>query len=394
LLVPETPTNASRHSHRLPVLIRLADVVAEDVPWLWPGRIPLGNLTLLEGNPGLGKSTVALDLAARVTRSASMPDDTPGIDGSVLLCTAEDSLAHTVRPRIEAAGGDIRRVYDVQAPVGADGDSRPLVFPDDDELLCLALGQHPDVRLVIVDPLAAFLSAGVDAHKDQDVRRVLARLKKIATDAGVAILLIRHLNKAHGGQAIARGGGSIGIGGAARSILLVDADPEAPDAGRVLASVKNNLAAKPDSLRFHIATCDRGSRVQYDGQSRFTADELHAANGAGPEDRSAREEASEWLLHELAEGPKPARDLKRAARDDGVSERTLDRAKTTLGVTHQRHGFGAGGTVVWQLPASHTRHDPSILASPAKHQERGEYGENGGNGSNPESSQAQTTVFL
>ena len=325
----------------------------EEVRWLWEGRIPLGNITVLDGDPGLGKSVITTDLAARVTVGRAFPDGVPcGVEtngAGVVMLNAEDSFANTVGPRFDAAGGDSERaVWLSEVPNEVEPEySRPISLPEDVALLEGAI-ERVAARLVIVDPLMAFLSSYTNAHKDQDIRHVLARLKSLAEKTGAAILLVRHLNKMPGGNPLYRGGGSIGIIGAARSGLIVAQDPDDPDGRRrVLASSKNNLSEPTPSLIFGVASSDANgaARVEWHGESSLNATELMRAP-LEEEEKSALEEALEFLKDELSEGPMAAKQVKLNAKREGVSERTLNRAKARLKVRSTKEAYGW----TWTMP--------------------------------------------
>jgi AAA domain len=226
------------------VVRRVADVPRERVRWLWPGYLPVGKVVVLDGDPGLGKSTVTADLAARITIGKPMLDGSGGGDpGAVVLASAEDGLADTIRPRLELAGADLARVAVIEALELADGRSVPLELPGDLEAL-EAVVRDVGARLVTIDPLMAFLAGTVQASRDQDVRRVLHPVKELAEHTGAAFLVVRHLRKAATETAVQRGGGSIGIIGAARVGLMVARDPADPDR-RILAVTKSNVGAIP-----------------------------------------------------------------------------------------------------------------------------------------------------
>jgi hypothetical protein len=338
---------------RLPTLgTLLSTVKAERVSWLWPGRIPLGKLTILDGDPGLGKSVLTLDLAACVTGGRSLPfeERAPGEDrepAGVVLLTAEDGLEDTIRPRLDAAGADVGRVLALDKIPDGTGIRLP-VLPDDIPCIKQAV-ERMAARLVIIDPLTAFLGGDTNSHRDQDVRRALHPLAVMAQETGAAVVVIRHLNKAAGGNPLYRGGGSIGIIGAARSGLLVAADPENPDR-RVLASTKCNLARLPASLSFDLSTAGNGAlRVAWIGNSAHTAESLLAAP-KNDEDRNAVQEAAEVLRSILQAGPVPVEDVKKEARKAGVAERTLYRAKDVLEVKSLKVGFTGKGVWQWSLP--------------------------------------------
>lgn len=330
-------------------LVNLSDVEPETVRWLWPDRVPLGKLTMLDGDPGLGKSTLLLDLAARLSVGASMPDGSvPEVEGPVgtVLLTAEDGLADTVRPRLDAAGGDPERVVAVNHVPTQDGEPRLPHIGDADQLY-RAL-ESVGARLVVVDPLMAYLPSDVNSHRDQDVRRALAPLADLADETGVSVVAVRHLNKSGGSNPKYRGGGSIGLIGAARSGLLVAEDPDAPER-RVLAPTKSNLAQDAPSLTYKLVEASNGSvAVSWEGESEHPAEALLETKSA--DERTAQDEAVDFLRERLRNGPVPVSELKSDAQKLGVSWRTFRRAKSQLGVEHFREGgLGAAGRWSWQL---------------------------------------------
>lgn len=326
--------------------IRLSTVQAAEVEWLWPGRIPRGMLTLIDGDPGLGKSTLTMDLAARVSRGMAMPDDAGGGEpAGVVILNAEDDLARVIRPRLDAAGADVDRILALETIPDGKID-RPPQLPADIPVIAAAIRQMA-AALVIIDPLMAYLASDVNSHRDQDVRLALHPLAKMAEESGAAVLINRHLNKGTGGSAVYRGGGSIGIIGAARSALLVARDPDNPDK-RVLASVKSNVAKLAPSLSFDLSPYQGGLRIGWMGESSHDAESLLAAPMDG-EDRSAVQEAIEVLRTILGEGPLPAKTVMQEAKKAGIKDRTLLRAKGKLGIKSlQSHGFGS--TWKWFLP--------------------------------------------
>lgn len=332
-------------------LVQLSRVEPQEVRWLWEGRIPLGKLTMLDGDPGLAKSTITLDLAARLSVAATMPDgtasDISGPAGTVLL-TAEDGLADTIRPRLDAAGAQCAHIVALKMVDSETGARLPTV--QDVDAIREAV-EIVDAALVVVDPLVAYLGSEVNTHRDSDVREGLHGLAELAEELGVAILAVRHLNKSGGSNPKYRGGGSIGLIAAARSGLLVAEDPEdSSGERRVLASTKSNLCPEPPALSYQLETLPGSSvaRVAWEGESSFRAWELLEVS-AGSE-ASALDEAKRFLREELIAGPMPATELKRAAANAGISWRTVERAKKALGVESVRHGFGADGTWRWELP--------------------------------------------
>ncbi len=335
-------------SDQRPLVIRVSDVASRSVEWLWRGRIPLGKVTVLDGDPGLGKSTLSLDLAARVTTGGPMPDSTSGHQGGVILLSAEDDLADTIRPRLEAAGADLTLVAAFTAVCDEDGE-RPPEIPRDLPYLERAIITM-GAALVVVDPLMAFLSREVNSHRDQDVRRALAPLAKLAERSRAAVVVVRHLNKGAGGTSpIYRGGGSIGIIGAARAGLLVARDPD-DDERRVLAVSKCNLAAPAPALRFQLTEASNGAvQVGWRGTSGHTAEGLLAAPADSGE-RSALDEAKAVLSEILSGGPVDTVEVKKRSRAAGIADRTLDRAKAALGVRAKKRDFADGWS--WVLPGA------------------------------------------
>jgi len=330
-------------------LVESADQIREEeVRWLWPGRIPLGKLTVLDGDPGLGKSLISLDLAARVSQRGVMPDGAVGVNGCVLICSAEDDSADTIVPRLRHAGADLARVKLMATLPDGDGSRRDLFVPEDAVSLEQAIIAH-QVIFVVVDPLMAFLGEEVRSNSDQSVRRVLRLLAGIAQKHGCAILVIRHLNKSNGSSPIYRGGGSIGIIGAARAGLMVAIDPN-DDQDRVLAGTKMNLATMPPSLIYRIGGSKGIIEVLWGGSSEHTARSLLDGQGLDDEERSKLAEAAQFLADLVGQGPVPAEEVLRQARRLGYSEKTLYRAKSQLKIVSRKDRTSIRGKWSWALP--------------------------------------------
>src|SRR5215212_3292730 len=210
-------------------VVRLGQVDAEPVQWLSPGRLAAGKITVLDGDPGLGKSTLLCKFAARITRGEALPGGQQGPPRAVLILSAEDDIHDTIRPRIDAASGDPNQIISLLSVPDGTSVGRPFVIPDDIPILETVI-LYADATLVIVDPLMAYLHRRHNANSDQDVRRALAALKTFGERTGVAIVIVRHLNKSTSANPLYRGGGSIGI----------------------LAATKGNLGRPPPSLAFHL----------------------------------------------------------------------------------------------------------------------------------------------
>jgi hypothetical protein len=331
------------------VVTTMSNIAPERIEWLWPGRIPRGKLTVVEGDPKVGKSTLMLDLIARVTTGSPMPDSArlPAPAHCVLL-TAEDGLADTVRPRLDAAGGDSSRVHVWEAVLATDDGGRTEMRPPTIPLDLVRLEHLVDelgAELVVVDVLAAYLGAEIDDHKNHDVRRALMPLAKMAERAGAAVVVLRHLNKSGGENALYRGGGSIGITGTARSILLAATDP-GDDTGtrRVLAVTACNVAAPVPALAYQLVPDEMRdcARIVWEGTSDLTSRDL-LANPARAEERSERSEIEELLSAWTAAGPIAVEEAKRRLHSDGYSpsSSTLTRAARHAGVkVGKPEGFG------------------------------------------------------
>lgn len=314
----------------------------ETVEWVWPGRIPAGKLTVIEGDPATAKSTMTLDLAARVTRGSTWPDGEAGRPpASVLLLSAEDGWGDTIRPRLEAAGADLDRCICVAARQ-VDGEHgpilRPVVIPEDIGWI-VRLIEESAAAMVVIDVLAAYLSDHVDSHKDQSVRRVLTLLALAAARTQAAVILIRHHNKTPGGPALYRGGGSIGIIGAARAAYAVIRDPDDPD-HRLLATVKSNLASEAPTWGYSLVDVPGlgVARVDWDTE----ADQRSASELLVGTQSTALGEAVAWLTAWRVEHPGevPAAELLAAAAEAGVAATTLHRARKQLGLPARKKADG------------------------------------------------------
>ena len=330
----------------------LSGVEPEEVSWLWPSWLALGKLALVDGDPGLGKSAMTLDLAARVSAGMAFPDGAECEPAGVVLLSAEDGLADTIRPRLDAAGADTSKVLALVTVPDENGHDRLLAIPEDLALIEKGI-RRVGARLVVVDPLMAFLGDNTNSHRDQDVRRALAPLAGLAERTEAAVLVVRHLNKAAANNPLYRGGGSIGIIGAARMASVVGKDPQ-DENRRVLASTKNNLAMPPASLMFRLEEAEGGSvRVTWLGRSEVSAKDL-LATPQDQEHSDARSEAVEFLNGVLSDGPLPAKQVIDEADDAGIAEKTLRRAKKILDVIVYRESAAGekrgSGRWMWKLP--------------------------------------------
>jgi hypothetical protein len=329
--------------------VRLGQIDAEPVQWLSPGRLAAGKITVLDGDPSLGKSTLLCEWAARITRGEALPGAQPGPPRDVIILSAEDDLHDTIRPRIDAARGDPSRITSLLAVPDGSPFGRPFVIPGH-TLILEGLVAHSNAALVIVDPLMAYLQPGHNANSDQAMRRALVALKLLGERTGVAIVVVRHLNKSSAANPLYRGGGSIGIIGAARCGLLLAQDPEHPQR-RILAATKGNLGRPPAALAFHLEPVPGHgvARVVWDGETPWTAESLLRATAEGEEERSALGEARAWLRQVLADGPRPAKELVAEARAIGIAVNTYHAARKVEGVIARKEQT-ANGRWILTLP--------------------------------------------
>ena len=340
--------------------IRLSDVQPEDIDWLWRGYIPYGKLTVFAGDPGLGKSWGTLDLAARVTVGAETPDGNDQIAvGAVVLLTAEDGLADTVRPRIEAQGGNAELVSVVEGIFDADGqEHHPSLLKDIDQLEHMVVSTQ--ARLVIVDPLNAY-TGNTNGFVDTQIRQVLTPLSKMAERTGAAVLLVMHLNQDTTLPVLYRIQGTIGYVGAVRSVLVIARDTQDPEK-RVMALVKSNLTRSMPAFAFTIA----GDPPVLSWLGEVDTDITELLSSGPTSNTSKRDEATSFLKSCLSQGPLAAYDVLSQATKANISEKTLRRAADVIGVEKSHAGeLGqqGGGYWLWQLPEGFDGHDALSLQS-------------------------------
>jgi hypothetical protein len=317
-----------------------ADITPTDVLWLWDQRLAFGKLNVLGGPPGVGKSYLTCALAAATSQGGRMPGDLrmPTDPQRVLMLTYEDDPEDTLRPRLEQLGADLTRVELVDG-VDLDG-VRSTFGPADVEVLSKHVTGRGDVRLVIIDPVSAFVGSGVDEYRSNEVRAALENLRVLAQHHGFAVVLLMHTRKSTADTALNRLSGSQAYGALVRSVLLAGPVRDHEHGWHALAHVKHNLSAKQPTLAYSIT--DDG--LLWHGEIDLDGEEV-AGNADGGE-LNAGEEAVAFLRDVLADGPVLAKELLRDAADAGIAERTLKRAKARLGVTSQK----VGDRWTWRLP--------------------------------------------
>ncbi|MGW4662893.1 AAA family ATPase [Streptosporangium sandarakinum] len=358
------PTPRSRHAveEDTPARrIRLTPASAvrmRAVHWLWAERVPAGALTVIPGREGIGKSLTLAWLTARLTRG-ELPGIHFGTPRPVIYAATEDSWEHTIGPRLYAAGADLDMVFqvEVERPGGLD----QLTLPRDCDELAEVIAEMGVVMLA-ADPLLSLISATINTHQDRDLRTALEPLVRLADRTGCAVVGLAHFNKSANTDALNLITGSRAFSAVARAVLAIARDPQAEDGSCVLSQAKNNLGRLDlPSLRYVVRSADVPTEdgapasvgvLDFTGESdRSVADIL--TEGAGdPAERAERDEAAEWIGEFLASrgGQAPYADVLKAARAEGIAERTLKRARTRAGAVSERSGFPA--KTVWRLPDS------------------------------------------
>ena len=311
-------------------LIRMSDIQPEEVQWLWYPYIPLGKLTVIQGDPGEGKTTFVLAVIAALTKGEALPEREPLDPVNILYQTAEDGLADTIRPRLDALGADCSRVLVI------DESERELSLSD--ERIRQAM-EETGAKLLVLDPLQAYLGAEVDMHRANEVRPILKRLGSVAEQMGCAVILIRHLNKMQGQKSGHRGMGSVDFQAAARSVLLVGRTKEDPQL-RIVVPDKSSLAPEGESIAFAL---DPEQGFQWKGYCAYNAEELL---GGSTKQVQTKTMQAEETLRNLLDKPAPAEEILRRITAAGISERTLMTAKKNLGVLSEKRG----GQWFWRLP--------------------------------------------
>ena len=357
------PIEAEASAPRVPAALvsrRASDIEPEPIRWLWPERIAIGKLTMLAGEPGLGKSQLTCWVSGAVTTGGRWPGNEGSAGtGSVIILSAEDDAADTVRPRLDAAGADVSKVYIVSAVRVDDGSRRSFNIQADLVLLEQEIKRIGDVRLVVIDPVSSYLGR-VDSHKNAELRAVLEPIGEMASRMGVAVAAVTHLSKGGSGGANNRIIGSIAFVAAARAAFIVCRDPDDGER-RLFLPTKNNLGREGEGIGFRVGVQLTPSGILaptifWDSDPvKMSADQVLAAqgqDGAAP----ARDEAEDFLRDMLASGPVATKDLQSEANAAGLSWATIRRAKGQIGATAAKTGIDGGW--MWQLPVQDAHGEP------------------------------------
>jgi DNA polymerase III delta prime subunit len=341
-------------------LVRGDRVAVEPIRWVWPGWLAAGKLHLLAGAPGTGKTTIALSLAATITRKGTRyPDGAINATArDVLIWSGEDDAGDTLVPRLLAMGADLQHVHFVGA-VMDDGKPRPF-DPSIDVRRLLVAAVDLAVGLVIVDPVV--LTVRGDSHKNAETRRGLQPLVDLATTLDCAVVGISHYSKAtQGRDPVERVNGSIAFGAVARIVLGTARRPGDQGGGAIIVRAKSNIGPDGGGFAYDIepATVEakvgaiETTSVRWGAPLDGTARDLLASAEPQPDaEHSERRDGESWLVELLAEGALPAREVERLAREAGFAWRTIQRAAKSASVSITRSGFGKACRTLWTLPVA------------------------------------------
>ncbi|MDR3478579.1 MAG: AAA family ATPase [Gammaproteobacteria bacterium] len=343
---------SSKSTHQNIIIHRQAsEIEMKKINWLWPDRIARGKITMLSGNPGLGKSQLIAYITGVITNSGTFADKTECIGGNVIILSAEDDAADTIVPRLKAANANLTKVSIIESVQKNNKQDQQFNLSTDISALEKFLLTYGDVAAIFIDPISAYLG-DIDDHKNGQVRSVLSPLSKLAEKYQVAIICISHHNKSGSPEALLRVLGSIGFVAAARAAFAVMKDPD-DENRRYFLPLKNNIGNDKTGLVFYIEPvlvddAIETSRIQWvDGAITKTADEILRLQ-ANPPKKTARDEAKEMMKELLSTGSKNSADVISMIQDAGYSLRTIERVKADLGVISKKIGFEEGW--LWHLP--------------------------------------------
>ena len=349
--VSETSTDESK---QIITYRRVADVQAHPIRWLWPGRIARGKVSIIAGNPGLGKSQLVLSLAAIVTSAGQWPVTREFCErGNVVILSAEDDVADTIRPRLEASGADVKRVFTLDAvpEITQDGETidRSFNLRTDLDRLGSTLDQIGEVSLIVIDPISAYLGH-TDSHNNADMRALLAPLGDLASRHGAAVVCVSHFNKGGGAEAILRITGSMAFVAAARASYVVVKDNEDPER-RLFLPIKNNLAKDTEGAAFRVEGRVLSGHIETScitWEPDAVTIQANDAMAADSDFGSALQDAKEFLEDLLANGALAQKEVLKRAGIDGFTQATVRRAKKALGIKSAKTRFSGGWS--WELP--------------------------------------------
>lgn len=302
-------------------LIYYKDIHSRKIDWLWYPYIPFGKITIVQGDPGEGKTTFVLSLLSIMSNNGTLPCSDTIISGNAIYQNTEDDNADTIKPRLETHGANCANICFIDKAEGR-------LSLDDDELKNAVI--KANAKILVLDPIQAFIGENIDMNRANAVRPRMNKLKELAESTGCAVILVGHLNKNSGGKANYRGLGSIDFSAATRSVLVIGRVADDPSL-RVMAQQKNNLGPIGKSLAFTL----NDGKVEWIGEYECDADEL--MSGVLQDKAYNKQTDAEDLLKKLlSDGEQLSKDILDAAQEEGISRRTLFRAKSTLGITARK----------------------------------------------------------
>lgn len=316
-------------------LINMETVEVEEIEWLLYPFIPYGKVTIIQGDPGEGKTTMVLQITAKLTKGEAVLPDSLEIQNhktepvNVIYQTAEDGLGDTIKPRLLAAGADCSKVLVI------DDSEQPLTMLDyrlEEAII------KTNARMVVLDPIQGFLGADVDMHRANEIRPLMKKISGLAEKYHCAIVLIGHMNKNSGGKSSYRGLGSIDFQAAARSVLIVGRVKNEPET-RVVCHVKSSLAPEGKSIAFRL---DKAKGFEWIGEYDVSADDLLSGSNRGQK----TSEAKEFLKEMLESGAMAQKEIAEEAENQGIKNRTLWNAKAELNIESEK----IGNQWFWSLP--------------------------------------------
>lgn len=339
-------------------LIRADSIEPQPVSWLWADYLAGGEFQLLAGAPGSGKTTLAMEMAAVISRGGEWPDGTRAPVGKVLIWTGEDSLEHTLIPRLIAASANRSNVHIIH---GVSVAERNRVFDPASDLPILQeqIGRLGSVKMVILDPIVSAVTA--DSHKNTEVRRGLQPVGDLARHTGACVLGISHFSKGTAGRnAVERVTGSLAFAAVARIVLVTAVGQNEPEGQqRALIRAKSNLGPDGGGFGYGVEAMDvaediSASRIEWqEALVGSVSDLMTQFEGAASAPASNADEVAAWLRAYLSSGPKPAVDVHDQGAGLGYTKKVIRLACKRLGVTHERIGFGRGSHVLWNLLSAH-----------------------------------------
>ena len=300
-------------------LINMRDVEVEPICWLWYPFIPYGKVTIIQGDPGEGKTTLVLQIIARLTKGERIIDEDESLPINVIYQTAEDGLADTIKPRLLAANADCSKVLVI------DDSDTPLTMRDTRLEQAII---ETNAKLVVLDPIQGFLGADVDMHRANEIRPIMKHISELAEKYKCAIILIGHMNKCSVGKSAYRGLGSIDFQAAARSVLIVGRIKDEPEI-RVVCQTKSSLAPEAKAVAFRLS---EENGFEWVGKYVVTADVLLSGTAKG----TKKQAAMDFLESLLSGGQMSQTEIMELAERRNIAEKTLRNAKETLGVKSKR----------------------------------------------------------